>query len=127
MNVLLITGGSSGIGKATARLFAEKGWHVYELSRHGEDSDGIIHLTCDVTDAVSCHDAVEQVLNIEDHIDTVISNAGFGISGPIEFTASEDVRHLFDVNFFGALNICQAVLPQLRKQKASASLSLVFW
>lgn len=116
MKTLIISGGSSGIGKATAELFAQKGYSVYELSRHGNSHDGITHITCDVTDEQSCLDAVAKVLEMTDHIDVVISNAGFGISGAIEFTRTEDAKRLFDVNFFGALNLTKAVLPQLRKQ-----------
>jgi len=119
MNILVITGGSSGIGKATAELFAGKGWHVYELSRHGaEATEGVTHLYCDVTDEDTCRAAIAAVMEKESSIDVLISNAGFGISGAVEFTATEDAKKLFDVNFFGALNITKAVLPQMRKQHA---------
>ncbi len=114
---LLITGGSSGIGKATVQLFAERGWQVFELSRHGETGTNIRHIACDVTDAKSVDSAVEQVLQETQKLDVVIANAGYGISGTVEFTAIEDVHHQFDVNFFGALLLAQAVLPQLRKQQ----------
>ena len=127
MNTLIITGGSSGIGKATASLFAERGWRVFELSRHGgdeskvesrksKDTGEIIHVTCDVCDETSCREAVEEVLKQTDHIDVVISNAGFGISGPIEFTEIRAAEHQMDVNFMGAVRFTQAILPQLRKQ-----------
>ena len=116
MKTLVITGGSSGIGKATARFFADRGYKVFELSRHGQDTEGITHITCDVTDEHSCREAIKQVLDSCNTIDVVISNAGFGISGPIEFTSTDDAKRLFDVNFFGALNISKAVLPQLRRQ-----------
>lgn len=114
---LLISGGSSGIGKATVDLFAERGWKVYELSRHGISHDGVRHIDCDVTDEKSVQKAVATALTEVSAIDVVIANAGYGISGTIEFTATEDVRHQFDVNFFGALHLTQAVLPQLRKQR----------
>lgn len=113
---LVITGGSSGIGKATAELFAAKGYQVFELSRHGQNQSAITHITCDVTSEESCRQAIGAVLAQTGHIDVLISNAGFGISGAIEFTETEDAKRLFDVNFFGALNITKAVLPQLRKQ-----------
>ena len=81
MKTLVITGGSSGIGKATAMLFAERGWRVFELSRHGaESTKEVIHVTCDVCSEESCRKAMEEVLTKTDHIDVVISNAGFGIS-----------------------------------------------
>lgn len=117
MKTLLITGGSSGIGEATVQLFAQKGWMVYELSRHGQDATNVHHIDCDVTDEDNVLDAVEQVLTQTDRLDVVIANAGYGISGTIEFTQTDDVHHQFDVNFFGALHLTKAVLPQLRKQQ----------
>ncbi|MBR2165881.1 MAG: SDR family NAD(P)-dependent oxidoreductase [Paludibacteraceae bacterium] len=114
--VLVISGGSSGIGKATASLFAERGWCVFELSRHGESHDNIIHVTCDVTSEESTRAAINEVMQQTDTIDVVISNAGYGISGAVEFTPIQDAQHQMDVNFMGALRFTQAVLPQLRKQ-----------
>ena len=117
MRTLLISGGSSGIGKATVNYFARKGWMVYELSRHGISRENVVHIDCDVTDEPSVADAVSAVLAQTDRLDVVIANAGFGISGTIEFTETEDVRHQFDVNFFGALHLAKAVLPKLREQQ----------
>jgi len=114
---LLLTGGSGGIGKATAELFASHGWKVYELSRHGNSYGSVVHIHCDVTQPEQVQHAVEEVLQLTDHIDVVISNAGMGISGPVEFTPVEDAKRQFDVNFFGALYLVQAVLPILRKQQ----------
>ena len=111
MKTLLITGGSSGIGKATVEVFESHGWKVYELSRHGR-------ISCDVTDPESVRQAVASIMNEAEQLDVVISNAGYGISGPVEFTDLADAKRQFDVNFFGALNLTQAVLPYLRKQKA---------
>ena len=116
MQTLVISGGSSGIGKATALLFAERGWRVFELSRHGKDGDGIIHIDCDVRSEESTRRAVTEVLKQTDCIDVVISNAGFGISGPVEFTDIQEAERQMDVNFMGAVRLTQAVLPQLRKQ-----------
>ena len=116
MRTLLISGGSSGIGKATVDLFSKHGWVVYELSRHGVSRESVRHIDCDVTNEQSVRDAVATALSEVSHLDVVIVNAGFGISGAVEFTATEEVRHQFDVNFFGALHLAKAVLPQLRKQ-----------
>lgn len=129
MRTLIITGGSSGIGKATASLFAERGWCVFELSRHGAQPPvtsspplrggrGVSHVYCDVCSEESCRTAVAEVLSQTGHIDVVISNAGYGISGPIEFTPVAEAEHQMDVNFMGAVRFTQAVLPQLRKQRA---------
>ena len=131
MKTLVISGGSSGIGKATASLFAERGWCVFELSRHGaeeskverrktaalKDVGEVMHVTCDVCSEESCRQAIEQVLKQTDHIDVVISNAGFGISGSVEFTDIREAEHQMDVNFMGAVRFTQAVLPQLRQQR----------
>jgi len=116
MQTLVISGGSSGIGKATASLFAERGWRVFELSRHGVSEGQITHVSCDVCDEKSTRKAIEEVLTMTDRIDVVISNAGYGISGSVEFTNIADAAHQMDVNFLGALRFTQAVLPQLRKQ-----------
>ena len=116
MKTLVITGGSSGIGKATASLFAERGWRVFELSRHGVSNDRIIHVNCDVCSEESTRKAVDEVMKQTESIDVVISNAGFGISGAVEFTDIQEAQKQMDVNFMGAVRFTQAVLPQLRKQ-----------
>ena len=125
MKTLVISGGSSGIGKATASLFAERGWRVFELSRSGapdradnhSGKGSITHVKCDVCSKESCRTAIEEVLKQTDHIDVVISNAGFGISGSVEFTDIQEAEHQMDVNFMGAVRFTQAVLPQLRQQR----------
>jgi NAD(P)-dependent dehydrogenase (short-subunit alcohol dehydrogenase family) len=121
MRTLVITGGSSGIGKATASLFAERGWRVFELSRKPHPTSPcrggeVYHVVCDVCDEASCKKAIEEVLTQTDHIDVAISNAGFGISGPVEFTEIAEAQRQMDVNFMGAVRFTQAVLPQMRKQ-----------
>ena len=117
MKTLVISGGSSGIGKATASLFAERGWRVFELSRHGADDKTVTHVDCDVCDTASVKAAVAEVLKKTETIDVVISNAGFGISGAVEFTDIAEAERQMDVNFMGAVRFTQAVLPQLRKQR----------
>lgn len=78
--------------------------------------DHIIHITCDVSSEKSCLAAIAEVLKQTDRIDVVISNAGFGISGAIEFTDIAEAQRQMDVNFMGAVRLTQAVLPQLRQQ-----------
>ena len=104
MKTVVITGGSSGIGKATAELFAERGWQVFEWSRSGKSTDKVTHITCDVTKPDETKAAAKQVIDQAGQIDVLISNAGYGISGAIEFTTTEDAHRQMEVNFFGALN-----------------------
>lgn len=114
--IAIITGGSSGIGLATAKLLSENGYAVYELSRHGASSGGITHITADVTDRESVQSAVQTVLDKEGRVDLLVNNAGFGISGAVECTTSADAHAQLEVNFFGTLNCIQAVLPAMRAQ-----------
>ena len=114
--VCVITGGTSGIGKCTAQAMLEKGYTVYELSRREQGIEGMHHIVADVTNEQSLAAAVAEILQREDHIDVVINNAGFGISGAVEFTKTEDAQHQLDVNFFGMVRMNRQVLPILRKQ-----------
>ena len=116
--VCLITGGSSGIGKATAALLNQNGFTVYELSRKGTDGDNIRHITADVTQPEQVRAAVAQVLAEQGQIDLLVNNAGFGISGAVEFTDPAEAFTQLNVNFFGALHCIQAVLPTMRAQKS---------
>ena len=116
--VCVLTGGSGGIGKATAQLLAKNGFIVYELSRSGADEHEIRHITADVTEADQVKAAVAQVIQAEGQIDLLVNNAGFGISGAVEYTDPKDAFSQLNVNFFGALHGIQAVLPQMRAQKS---------
>ena len=116
--VCVLTGGSSGIGKATANLLAKNGFTVYELSRNGADAESIRHITADVTEPMQVKAAIAQVLAEQGQIDLLVNNAGFGISGAVEFTDPKDAFAQLNVNFFGALHCIQAVLPQMRTQKS---------
>lgn len=112
--VCIITGGTSGIGLATAMAMRQTGYTVYEFSRREKGVEGFCHIPTDVTDEAAVQRAVEQVLEKENHIDVLINNAGFGISGAVEFTETKDAKRQFDVNFFGMVNMNRAVLPVMR-------------
>ena len=113
--VVLLTGGSKGIGYAAARSFAEKGCKVYEISRRHVENPGVIHLAGDVTDKASVEAAVGTVLEREGRIDVLVCNAGTILSGAIEFIETDEVRKLLELNIFGTVNCVQAVLPHMRK------------
>ena len=112
--VAVVTGGTSGIGKQTALALKAAGYTVYELSRRAQGVEGLHHLVADITREELVDAAIGEVLRQEGHIDVVVNNAGFGISGAIEFTKTEDAKRLFDADFFGMVNVCHAVLPVMR-------------
>lgn len=115
--IVVITGASKGIGKATAAVFHHAGDRVYNLSRSGETAENAVHIRCDVTDETQCKQAIETVLEREGRIDVLILNAGFGISGPVETTELEAAKKQFDVCLFGAIRVLKAALPALRESK----------
>lgn len=116
IKVCIITGASSGIGRAAAENMLKRGYRVYGISRRGGDIDGVVRLCADVTDEQEIFKAVNTVMAESGRIDVLINNAGFGISGAAEFTETEDAERQFNVNFFGAVRMCRAVLPIMRKQ-----------
>ena len=114
--VVIITGGTSGIGAATVKLLRERGCAVYEFSRRASDDPN--HFGVDVTDEKAVRAAVDAVVKREGRVDVLINNAGFGISGAMEFTDPADAHRLMEVNLFGMDNAIRAVLPHMRRAKA---------
>jgi NAD(P)-dependent dehydrogenase (short-subunit alcohol dehydrogenase family) len=116
--VVLVTGASSGIGRACAELLAARGYRVYGASRRPVASPLVEPLSMDVRDDASVRDAVARVIAREGRIDILVNNAGIAIAGAVEDTSIEEAREQFDVNFFGVLRVCRAVLPVLRQQES---------
>ncbi len=123
-NIVLLTGGSAGIGRATAEYLMRQGYTVYAASRRGgeyvEDpfSGGrIIGICADVTIRESLDTAVSRIIEEQGELSAVICNAGNGIAGAVEDTSPEEVHYQFETNFYGALNTIQACLPVFREQK----------
>ena len=114
--IAIVTGGSSGIGRETAKALLSAGCTVYEFSRHDAATPGVRHVQCDVSDEQQFRSAVQQVCDAEGRIDILVNNAGFGISGAAEFTENDQAKKLLDVNVFGMVNGCRAVLPVMRAQ-----------
>lgn len=117
--VALVTGASSGIGQATAKLLAARGLHVFGTCHipehcHANGSFDIVHL--DVTQEASVAVCVRAVLDQVGRLDVLVNNAGYGIIGPLEETTPAEAEALFAVNFFGLHRMCRAVLPALREQ-----------
>lgn len=124
MKTVIVTGASSGIGLATAKLFSENGYSVYDFSRSGSQNGKINHITCDVTDEESVRNAVAEVIEKEGKIDVLVNNAGFGISGAAENTDTEKAKKQFDVNFFGTFNASKAVIPFMREKRSGMIINI---
>jgi NAD(P)-dependent dehydrogenase (short-subunit alcohol dehydrogenase family) len=117
--VILVTGCSSGIGRATAIEAARRGHQVFASARHREDvadltAKGIETLVLDVTDPASIDAGVAGVLGATGRIDALVNNAGYGQYGAIEDVSPEEWLAQFQVNVFGALAVLRAVLPAMR-------------
>ena len=113
----IITGAGSGIGLATAHMLREKGYTVYNLSRHPAENEKNNFIFADVSDSATVKAAVEQVISASGRIDLLVTSAGMGVSGAVEFIDEEEMKRQFEVNLFGTINTVKAVLPQMRKQK----------
>ena len=114
--IAIVTGGTSGIGLATANALRDSGAKVYVLSRRKADLPGLEHMICDVSDEAAVRETVKEIVAREGRIDILVNNAGFGISGAAEFTENADAKKLMDVNLFGAVNMTKAVLAPMRTQ-----------
>jgi len=116
--VVLITGGSSGIGKSIGEFLHHKGFVVYGTSRN---PDRILNsafplVALDVRDAASIESAVAKIIATSGRLDIVVNNAGVGITGPMEEIPTAEMKSHFDTNFFGPIEVMKAVLPQMRAQ-----------
>lgn len=119
---VLITGCSSGIGLAAARLFAAKGWNVVATMRRLEEGGpldalpNVLMARLDVEDRASIANAIEAGIARFGRIDALVNNAGYGQYGLFEALSEEQIRKQFDVNLFGVMNVTRALLPHLRDQ-----------
>lgn len=118
--VVLITGGSSGIGKSIGELLTRKGYKVYGTSRNPEKyKDSLFPIiTLDVKDLKSIEQSVKTIIETENRLDVLINNAGAGITGPIEEIPEAEIKGNFETNFFGPINVIKSVLPQMRQQQS---------
>lgn len=117
--VVLITGGSSGIGKSVATSLSNKGFTVYGTSRNPDRITEKLPfklIALDVTNVETIKTAVASIIKAEGKLDVVINNAGVGITGPIEETPDIEIKNAFQTNVFGPLDVIKAVLPQMRQQ-----------
>ncbi len=119
--VVLITGGSSGIGKAVGIYLTQQGYKVYGTTRNVSNYPNFTDfplLQLDVTKAETIQPAVEELIAKEGRIDVLVNNAGVGITGPVEEIPDDEIVNHFQTNYFGALKVIKGVLPQMRKQQS---------
>ena len=135
MATVLITGCSSGFGKLSALNFARKGDTVFASMRNtakaGEleqakqaESLPIEIVQLDVTDDASVEGAVRQAIDAAGGIDVLVNNAGLGIHGPLEETDDDEMKEIFETNFFGAMRVMRAVVPKMREQKSGTIVNI---
>jgi NAD(P)-dependent dehydrogenase (short-subunit alcohol dehydrogenase family) len=118
---VLITGCSSGIGRATAERLAGRGFKVYATARRPESIEELAGRGCellplDVTDEDSMQAAVKAVEEREGAVGALVNNAGYSLSGALESLTMDEVRRQFETNVFGLLRMCQLVLPGMRRR-----------
>lgn len=125
---IFITGSSSGLGQATAKLFAFKGWKVIASMRNEEEETGLNDIEAvtkyalDVTRADQVQEAAEE---FGPTIDVVLNNAGYGLAGPLESLTDQQILHEFDVNLMGTVRMTRAFLPYFREKRAGLYINTV--
>lgn len=122
MKTIFITGASTGLGKATAKLFAANGWNVIATMRKTENEkelhliNNVTLLPLDVTDAAQIKETVQKAIELSD-IDVVFNNAGYGLMGPLESTTDEQLVRQLDTNLLGVIRVTQAFIPYFRQKQ----------
>ena len=118
MKTILITGVSSGFGRAIAERLSANGHKVIGTVRKPLAERGTFEtITLDVTQSDSIKSGIETILRENKHIDVLIHNAGFGLTGEMELTSPADRKKIFDTNLFGYMDMIDAVLPSMRETK----------
>lgn len=121
---VLITGTSSGYGKATAQLFLDRGWNVIATMRQAKpdsfnsQNDRLKVFPLDVTNSESVSKAIAEAISTFGTIDALVNNAGIGVVGAFEATPMTTVREVFETNTFGVMAMTQAVLPLFRERNS---------
>ena len=123
--VVIITGASSGMGRATALYLSKQGFIVYAGSRRPEklfniESQNLHPIKLDITDSKS----IKEVISTLDRVDVLINNAGYGLVSTVEDVTEEEMFHQFNINVFGVLRVCKAVIPTMRSQKSGIIINI---
>ncbi len=123
MKTIFITGASTGLGKAAAKLFQQEGWNVIATMRNPEKEtdlnqlENVTVLPLDVTNVEQIRQTVEQATTLH-NIDVVLNNAGYGLIGPLEALRDEQITKQLDTNLLGVIRVTQAFIPHFRKKKS---------
>jgi NAD(P)-dependent dehydrogenase (short-subunit alcohol dehydrogenase family) len=118
--VVLITGASSGVGQATARLLAQQGYRVFGTSRQlasAGETPGVTRVALDVRSDDSVAACVNTVRSLTDRLDILVNNAGYELAGALEEFSLDEAKAQFETNFFGVVRMVKAVLPEMRRQQ----------
>ncbi|MEI7582168.1 SDR family oxidoreductase [Runella sp.] len=127
---VLITGTSSGIGKAAVIYFSEKGWNVAATMRNPQKETELNKLpnvrlyTLDVTDEASIKTAIDSAIADFGDIDVIVNNAGYGAVGIFEKATPEQIQKQFDTNVFGVMNVTRQILPYFRKKRSGTIINV---
>ncbi len=123
---ILVTGASSGIGQATARLLAERGFAVFGTARKPESaqSQGVTMVALDVRSDESVRACLEQVIAKAGRLDVLINNAGYSLTSAAEEASVEEAKAQFETNFFGIVRMVNAVLPGMRTRGAGKIINI---
>ena len=122
--VIIVTGASSGFGKAIAERLSARGHKVYGICRRPMEDTSITYLQGDVRDADRIGQLAKDIYDREGRIDVLVNNAGMGIGGSIELATEEEYRLQVETNFYGCVNACQRVLPYMRQQRDGQIINL---
>lgn len=120
---IFITGSSSGLGRAAAKLFASRGWKVIATMRNPEKEKelatlpGIVLLKLDITNGKQIDAAAERAIS-DGGVDVVFNNAGYGMSGPLEGLTDEQMMRMVNTNLMGAIRTTKAFVPHFREKRA---------
>jgi NAD(P)-dependent dehydrogenase (short-subunit alcohol dehydrogenase family) len=136
--VTLVTGATSGMGKATVLLLAGRGYEVYAGARNPADGEALVAeaerrgilvktVQLDVTDDGSVRAAVSRVARESGRLDNLVNNAGYGLLATMEEATDEEIRRQFDVNVFGVGRMCRAALPLMRAQRSGVIVNISSW
>lgn len=122
MKTIFITGASSGIGKATVELFAQRGWRVIATMRNLEKGKAlgnlpnVVTMSLDITDSKQIHEVCQKAIHEYD-VNVLFNNAGYGMMAPMEVPTEKQIRHLFDTDVIGTMLVTQEFIPHFKNRK----------